>query len=70
MGRIRTTYIKRISRKLLGSHKERFGKNIEANKKAMDELAEIYSKQLRNRIAGEIVHLIKQKEQKEAKQTE
>ena len=35
-------------------HPEAFGPDFEANKKALDELAVIPSKQLRNRIAGYI----------------
>ena len=70
MGRIRTTYIKRIARKMIESHGNMFSKDIEKNKKAMDELADIYSKQIRNKIAGEILHLLKQREKQEARQAE
>jgi len=70
MGRIRTTYIKRTARKMLESHGNMFGKDIEKNKKAMNELADIYSKKIRNKIAGEILHLLKQREKEETKQAE
>jgi small subunit ribosomal protein S17e len=70
MGRIRTTYVKRIARKMLETHESFFGKDMNKNKKAMNELAEIYSKPIRNKIAGEILHLIKQKEKKESDQAE
>ncbi len=59
MGRIRTTYIKRKSKELFEEHKDKFSTDFEKNKKALDEIAEIPSKQLRNKIAGCIVHLIK-----------
>lgn len=65
MGRIRTTYIKRIARKMLEMHKDAFSTDIEKNKKVMDELADIYSKKIRNKIAGQILHLIKQEQKKE-----
>lgn len=70
MGRIRTTYIKRMARKMLESNAGMFNKDIEKNKKSMNELADIYSKKIRNKIAGEILHLLKQKEKHEAKQAE
>ena len=62
MGRIRTKYIKRISKNLVEKHRNKFSKDFEKNKKVMEELAEIPSKQLRNRVAGCIVHLIKSQE--------
>ncbi|MCD6547773.1 MAG: 30S ribosomal protein S17e [Nanoarchaeota archaeon] len=62
MGRIRTTYIKRKSREILEKYKDKFTKDFEHNKKVLDEIAEIPSKQLRNKIAGCIVHLIKSME--------
>ena len=70
MGRIRTTYVKRVARKMLESYGNMFSKDIEKNKKSMNELAEIYSKKIRNKIAGEILHLIKQKDKEETKQAE
>ena len=58
MGRIRTKYIKRISKEMLENHKEKFSADFKNNKKALDDLADIQSKQLRNKIAGCIVHLV------------
>jgi small subunit ribosomal protein S17e len=43
---------RRLSEELLQRHPEAFGTDFEANKKALEELALIPSKQLRNRIAG------------------
>jgi small subunit ribosomal protein S17e len=45
---------RRLSEELLQRHPEAFGLDFEANKKALEELAIIPSKQLRNRIAGYI----------------
>lgn len=38
-------------------HPEAFGSDFEENKKALEELADIPSKQLRNRIAGYIAKM-------------
>ena len=45
---------RRLSEELMGRHPEAFGPDFEQNKKALEELALIPSKQLRNRIAGYI----------------
>ncbi|HDQ59769.1 MAG TPA: 30S ribosomal protein S17e [Candidatus Woesearchaeota archaeon] len=63
MGRIRTTYIKRTSRQLLGSDGDKFSKEFKKNKKVMNELAEIPSKVIRNKIAGCITFLKKNQEE-------
>ncbi|MDG7011347.1 MAG: 30S ribosomal protein S17e [Nitrososphaerota archaeon] len=41
----------------MGRHPEAFGSDFEENKKALEELALIPSKQLRNRIAGYIARM-------------
>ena len=45
---------RRLSEELLQRHPEAFGSDFESNKKALEELALIPSKGLRNRIAGYI----------------
>ena len=45
---------RRLSEELLERHPEAFGTDFEVNKKALEEMALIPSKQLRNRIAGYI----------------
>lgn len=53
--------IKRISTELLQKHPDRFGLEFDANKKALNELALVRSKVLRNELAGYITaHLRKQ----------
>ena len=47
---------------MLQRHPEAFGSDFEQNKKALEELALIPSKQLRNRIAG---YLAKSKQEEE-----
>jgi len=43
---------RRLSEELMQRHPDAFGADFEQNKKALEELALIPSKQLRNRIAG------------------
>ena len=45
---------RRLSEEIMQRHPEAFGTDFEQNKKALEELALIPSKQLRNRIAGYI----------------
>jgi len=61
MGRIRQTYIKRAARRLLERYPDKFSADYEQNRRTLDELASIESKPLRNKIAGYITTLLKQK---------
>ncbi len=54
MGRVRPRYIKSLARRLLEVYPDRFSDDFETNKKVVAELADIPSKTVRNRVAGEI----------------
>jgi len=56
---------RRLSEELLQRHPEAFGSDFESNKKALEELALIPSKGLRNRIAG---YIAKAKQAEEAEE--
>jgi small subunit ribosomal protein S17e len=59
--------IKRISTELLQDHLEKFGLEFDSNKKALNDLAIVRSKVLRNELAGYITsHLRKQAAQEKA----
>jgi small subunit ribosomal protein S17e len=59
--------IKRISTELLEKHPEKFGLEFDSNKKALNDLATVRSKVLRNELAGYITsHLRKQAAQEKA----
>lgn len=60
MGRIRTTLVKRTGENLVKKHPDKFKADFENNKKVLNDVAEIYSKKLRNLIAGYITHLVKE----------
>lgn len=59
MGRIKTTLVKRVVRKLLAGHGKEFKKDFEQNKKIVEKFADIPSKKLRNNIAGYMTRLKK-----------
>ena len=54
MGRIRPTYIKRVSIELLEKYPQAFSKDFEANKEMVSTLTDVSSVTMRNRIAGYI----------------
>ncbi|HZT35651.1 MAG TPA: hypothetical protein VFA15_07005 [Nitrososphaera sp.] len=59
--------IKRISTELLEKHPSKFGVEFDGNKKAINELAIVRSKVLRNELAGYITsHLRKEAAQEKA----
>ncbi|HEU4985227.1 MAG TPA: hypothetical protein VFT58_06265 [Nitrososphaera sp.] len=59
--------IKRISAELLEKHPNKFGLEFDANKKALNEVAVVKSKVLRNELAGYITsHLRKKAAQEKA----
>jgi len=62
MGRIKTTLIKRTSKKLLAEHPDRFSSDFEKNKPVVQELIPKANKKLRNIIAGYITRLVKQQQ--------
>ena len=59
MGRVRPRYIKSLARRLLEVYPDRFSDDFETNKKMVAELADIPSKTVRNKVAGEITRMVK-----------
>jgi len=59
MGRIRTTYVKRMTRKIIEHFPGKFSKDFQKNKAFLKEVTETPSKQLRNKIAGSIARTLK-----------
>ncbi|MCY3854651.1 MAG: hypothetical protein OXF28_04205, partial [Thaumarchaeota archaeon] len=51
--------IKKLSLDVLSKHKMHFGTNFVDNKKALDKIAIIRSKSLKNKLAGFITNIIK-----------
>ncbi|MFB6192861.1 MAG: 30S ribosomal protein S17e [Candidatus Nanohaloarchaea archaeon] len=59
MGRVRQTYVKRLAKDLVNADEERFSDEFEDNKEELKEMDEFNSKKLRNRVAGYIVRVVK-----------
>ncbi|EPQ59639.1 40S ribosomal protein S17 [Gloeophyllum trabeum ATCC 11539] len=59
MGRVRTKTTKRASRVLIEKYYPRLTLDFHTNKRIIDEVAEVPSKRLRNKIAGFTTHLMK-----------
>jgi small subunit ribosomal protein S17e len=62
MGRIKTTFVKTITKKLIKQHGEHFTTDFNENKKIADRYAKIESKKIRNIIAGYATRLKKQQD--------
>ncbi|MEK6845618.1 MAG: 30S ribosomal protein S17e [Nanoarchaeota archaeon] len=62
MGRIKTTFIKRKTKSLLKAQGQHFGTEFLQNKLATNKYTRLYSKKLRNVVAGYMTRL-KQKEE-------
>ncbi|MDR1954544.1 MAG: 30S ribosomal protein S17e [Candidatus Methanoplasma sp.] len=62
MGRIRPTYIKRISIELLNKYPQAFSRDFENNKEMVNNLTDVYSVKMRNRIAGYITRYLSRPE--------
>ena len=62
MGRIRTKSIKKMSKKLVEKHPDKFNKNFENNKKVLNEMDLFSDKSIRNKVAGYIVSVSEKKE--------
>ena len=57
MGKVRIAAVKKISREIIALYPDKFGKDYEANKKALEPLVDARTKRLRNRIVGYITRL-------------
>jgi len=57
VGKVRIASVKKISRELVALYPDRFGKDYEANKNALEPLVDARTKRLRNRIVGYVTRL-------------
>lgn len=62
MGNIRSNYIKRVALELTRRYPEQFTDDFEHNKKLVEELTDVSSTTMRNRIAGYVTRLRKVRE--------
>ena len=60
MGRIKTSFVKHVSKQLFEKHADRFTTDFSSNKEVVGQFVEIKSKKLKNVITGYITSLKKQ----------
>jgi small subunit ribosomal protein S17e len=60
MGRIKTSFVKRLGKEIFTMHAEQFTTDFEKNKKIVENYIDLKSKKLRNILAGYITSLKKQ----------
>lgn len=58
MGRIRPTYIKRVSIELINKYPQAFSKDFDNNKEMVAQLADVKTVPMRNKIAGYITRYL------------
>jgi small subunit ribosomal protein S17e len=63
MGGVRPMFIKRAAREFIEKYPDKFTTDFKHNSKALDELMKMDSKRIRNRVAGYITTLLKQKKE-------
>lgn len=61
MGRVRQTFIKRAAEQLFQRYPNLFSTDFDQNRRALEKLVNIPSKPLKNKVAGYITALVKQK---------
>lgn len=58
MGRIRPTYIKRVSIELINKYPQAFNKDFDNNKEMVAQLTDVSTVPMRNKIAGYITRYL------------
>ncbi len=61
MGSVKPSYIKNFATDLLNKYQSSFGTDFEQNKLRVSEYTDIKNKTIRNRIAGYITRVLRQK---------
>lgn len=67
MGKVRPASIKRAAKELVDLYADHLSTDFEENKKSVDELMKTGSKKIRNRTAGYVTRLMRQKADLEAR---
>jgi len=65
LGNVRIGVVKRTARKLLSMYPNLFTPDFQHNKQVVTKLCLVYSRKLRNQIAGYITHLVKLRQKQE-----
>ena len=62
MGRIKTTSIKRMGKKLVALHRSEFKTDFESNKPLIPKFVDVNSKKLKNVLTGYVTRLMRKEE--------
>jgi small subunit ribosomal protein S17e len=65
LGKIRPSHIKNIAKEILAKYGDLIEDDFEKNKELLDQILDVKSKRLRNRIAGYLTSLISVEESKQ-----
>ena len=65
MGNIRPTYIKRVAIELIKKYPDEFTNDYQHNKRKVEELTDVRTDTMRNRIAGYVTRWVNQNKKKE-----
>jgi small subunit ribosomal protein S17e len=65
LGKIRPSHIKNIAKEILEQYGDLLADDFEKNKELLDQILDVKSKRLRNRIAGYLTSLISVEERKQ-----
>lgn len=68
MGRIKTQLVKRLSRQLLREYPTELAKTFDENKPIVASLLTQSSKKIRNVVAGYVTRLVKERDERQAKE--
>jgi small subunit ribosomal protein S17e len=61
LGKVRPEHVKRLARQLAEQFPDRFTTDFEKNKELVDTLTDISSTKFRNRVAGYMIHLVRER---------
>jgi len=67
VGSIRPRYIKKAARELLQHYPDEFTTDFETNKRLVEQYTDVDSKKVRNRIAGYLVRLVRNRMRMQAR---
>lgn len=62
MGRIRPTYIKRVSLELISRYPQAFNRDFDNNKQMVSQLADVSTVSMRNKVAGYVTRYMSRPE--------
>ncbi|HWQ18254.1 MAG TPA: 30S ribosomal protein S17e [Methanotrichaceae archaeon] len=70
MGSVKPSYIKNFAKDLMKTYEGDFGQDFDANKLKVSEYTDIKNKGIRNRVAGYITRVLRQKGERRRNEVE